>query len=107
MIWFAAITFGKSILAVLAKLPWQAWVAAGLVIVGLWVYHKGETDGAASVQARWDHAVTNQIAAGNRAREQAEASVPPLTAEQRANDAAIPSRGKPCVVYNRYDRDCK
>lgn len=84
-----------------------------LLLAGIYVYAyaKGDIEGRAVIQHRWDAAVTAAIDKGNQAREDAEASVPPVLVEPVAGATGLPGAvprpaPAPCRVRDKFDRDC-
>lgn len=90
--------------------PLYGYIAAGvlalLVASHLYLYWKGHADGADKIQSRWDKAEAAALTNSIEARDEAAASVPPLTEAERAVDAAIVPHTQPCRVQDKWDRDC-
>lgn len=79
-------------------------VAGLLILVGAGiVYHRGYSNGAAKVQARWDAAVKKEIDDGTRARLEAEAEFPEVPADLVVPDGASAPGGKR-VCHKPLDR---
>jgi len=73
-----------------------------LLVVGGLVYHSGDVHGRAAVQARWDSAAKATLALGEQARATAEQKIPGI-----GGVPDVAPGGKPCIVYDRFNRDCK
>lgn len=106
--WITVLWAGWSLLPAFLKQTVLLLVAVGIVYV--YAYTKGGNEGRDYVQARWDAAELAAIAAGSKAREDAEASTPAVddAAFPPAFHNAVPDPAvKPCVVRDDRDRDCR
>lgn len=76
---------------------------AGGVALWLAAYSIGVNDGKDLIQARWDRAEKAMEDRGAKARADAELAVPPADPD---DDHPLVGR-PPCVVPDKFDRDCK
>ncbi len=88
-------------------LPQWAKTVLLLLLVGAVVYYAGDIHGRSVIQSRWDVAEKAALKIGKDARDEANAAIPALTPGEVAADSAIAPRGKPCVMRDKWDRDCK
>lgn len=110
--WF--ILAGNAVLAVWNALPaWLKKLTLTLLVLAIVLaasYYRGIHDGREYIQAKWDAAnaaaVQNAREQGTNTNAAAEASVPPLTPQDRAADAAVVPRVAPCRVPDPFDRSC-
>lgn len=63
MIWATLLSFGKSILEFLAKVPWKVWLFLGLILAAYLYGEARYSAGKAAMQVEWDEATAIQAKA--------------------------------------------
>lgn len=95
-----------SILGWFGALP--GWLKKlGLAVsVGAVLWIAGDIHGHRVEKAKWEAKEKAAIVKADRTRTNAENLIPQLTDQDRRDDDARIGIGKPCVVYDKFDRDC-